>query len=168
MENATELDVLQHLSEKQRQAIVFHLQGMSDAAVAEKLELQRSTVWRWRQCPHYAVALNTEREELWRDTKERLRFLASAAIDVIEGALADRDVKTAWKILEAVRLDDIPAAVEPVTLDEFLRQQAERDARSEYHQQNGIGDMATMLEDLGIDAIANRRLNELRETYGVD
>jgi len=168
MENATELDVTQHLSEKQRQAIVYHLQGMGDAAVAEKLGLQRTTVWRWRQCPYYAVALNTEREELWRDTRERLRSLASAAIDVVEDALADKDVKTAWKILEAVRLNDISAAAEPVTLDEFLRRQAERDARNEYHQQNGIGDMATMLEDFDVDAIANRRLNKLRETYGVD
>ena len=39
-ENATESDVTQHLShlsDQQRQALALHLQGLSDAAIAEEL-----------------------------------------------------------------------------------------------------------------------------------
>ena len=103
-----ELQHLAHLTDQQRQALRLHLQGMSDARIAETLGLQRSTVWRWRtQDVRYTVALDTERNELWSDIRERLRGLATEAVDVIEIALEDNDVKAAWRVLETLGLDKI-------------------------------------------------------------
>ena len=148
---------------------MLHLQGHSDADVAEEIGLQRSTIWRWRtQDARYMVALNVERELFYQDTRERMRALAVQATEVIKNALAGGDVKSAWRVLETLGLDKIPPPEEPPTIDDLLRQQAEKEAREEYRETSDVGEIATLLEDFGVDSIANRLLTELREEYELE
>ena len=77
------------LSDKQRIAIDLLLQGKSQTAVAERVEVTRRTLYTWRQDESFRAELARRRRELWDGAAERLRALVHPALDVLEEEVHD-------------------------------------------------------------------------------
>jgi hypothetical protein len=93
------------LTDKQRLAIVWLVQGLTDGEVAEKVGCSRETVNRWKSGNDaFKVALNDARAKAVGDSLIRLQLLVSDAVTVLEGSVksADADHKVAVAILKAV------------------------------------------------------------------
>ena len=90
----TETDKSGQLSPEQEQAIALILTGQTDQAIADAVGVTRQTVNGWRN--HHAnfmAVLNQQRATIWEAHTERLRGLASGAIDTLADALDDDDPK---------------------------------------------------------------------------
>jgi hypothetical protein len=76
------------LTPAQRTAIERLLHGESDARVAERLHLDRSTVYRWRTAhPTFRRELERLRKIVWAQQADRLRAMVQPALDVLEKQL---------------------------------------------------------------------------------
>ena len=103
----TETD--KNLQPEQEKAIVLILTGATDQAVAEAVGVTRQTVNTWRHHnADFMAVLNQQRAAIWAAHVERLRGLATGAIDVLEEALEGRELharrQTAVHILKACGL----------------------------------------------------------------
>jgi hypothetical protein len=78
------------LTERQRTAIELLATGKSPVAVARIIEVDRKTVYNWRQDPAFREAVETLREQLWRDASARLRGLVHPSLNIIAEMLTDR------------------------------------------------------------------------------
>jgi hypothetical protein len=88
-------DKPRQLSIEQQNAIEHLLQGQSDRAVAEAVDVSRQTIWEWRNNdPLFVAELNRQRSEMWREARERLKSLANRALDVVELQLDSSDPRT--------------------------------------------------------------------------
>ena len=81
-------------------ALELLLLGKSNSAVARALEVDRSTIARWRQESEFAEIYQAQKSELQSEVKERLGLLMNQALDVCEKALEEQDIKVALKLLE--------------------------------------------------------------------
>ena len=81
---------VEELSAQQFAAVDLLAMGKSPVAVARILEIDRKTVYNWRQNPSFKQAVEQRREELWRDAAARLRALVAPALDVIAEQLTFR------------------------------------------------------------------------------
>jgi hypothetical protein len=101
------------LSEQQRACIEQLIGGKTKAAAAEAVGVAAFTVSRWHKDAAFVAALNARRREMHEANTERLRSLASKALDVYEAALESDDpgvqLKAAGQILRAARLSELPA-----------------------------------------------------------
>jgi hypothetical protein len=102
-------DKTRQLSIEQENAIDFLVAGKSEKEVAFAVNVNRSTLNKWRH--HDAVfvaALNARRQEIWGSQSERLLNLVSKAVDVLEEGLNAFDEKVrlnaAIHLLKAVKL----------------------------------------------------------------
>src|SRR5512136_2795024 len=87
-------DKIRQLSIEQQNAIDLLLQGKSDRATAEAVDVSRQTVWDWRNHdPLFIAELNRQRIELWSEARQRLKSLANRALDVVETQLDSDDPK---------------------------------------------------------------------------
>ena len=82
------------------QALELLLLGKSNSTVARALEVDRSTIARWRQEPDFSELYQSQKSELQSEVKERLSLLTNQAIDVFQGALEAKDTKVAMQLLE--------------------------------------------------------------------
>ena len=77
---------------------------------AETIGVGRNTISKWHKNPFFTAELNVKREELWIDSKLRLRALASEAVNVLTNGLHSSDEKiaitAAVHILKTVGLYD--------------------------------------------------------------
>ncbi len=81
------------------------LSGQTDTQIAKNISVSRDTVCRWRNHnPHFKAVLNQRRNQLWQNSTERLNSIALRSLDLLEEALIQGDVKTAFAILEILRL----------------------------------------------------------------
>ena len=72
------------LNGKKLLAVDLIIQGLTDREVAERLDVNASTVWRWRtECPAVIAEINRRRDELFSATAERFRGLVPQALDVL-------------------------------------------------------------------------------------
>ena len=70
------------LSVEQLNAIDVLVQGKTDQETADTVGVARETVTRWRNDnPHFAAQLNRQRRLIWGNSHDRLRALASKAVD---------------------------------------------------------------------------------------
>ena len=82
------------LNPEQEKAIALILTGQTDQAIGEAVGVTRQTINGWRNHnPDFMAILNQQRATIWEGSIERLRGLASGAIDVLEDALEDEDPK---------------------------------------------------------------------------
>ena len=94
------------LSDKQQKAIAMLISGKSYTQIAKRLEIDRSTLWRWRnRDSDFRRNLENAREEAYRDADSRLRELVPRALEVLESQLADGDYQTAVRVLRMARVD---------------------------------------------------------------
>jgi DNA-binding CsgD family transcriptional regulator len=98
------------LTPEQLNAIDLLILGKTDKEVAETIGIGRNTISKWYKNAFFIAELNVKREELWVDSKLRLRSLASEAVDVLSHGLHSSDEKismaAAVHILKTVGLYD--------------------------------------------------------------
>ena len=93
------------LSVEQMNAIDILVQGRTDQETAETVGVARETVTRWRNDnPHFTAELNKQRRLIWGDSHDRLRALASKAVDTLETSLDEGDSRVALEVLKAIGL----------------------------------------------------------------
>ncbi len=92
------------LTSTQEKALQAMLSGETVTAAAKTAKVNRTTVHRWLNDPDFLAVRNSYRSEL-RDTQHhRLARLASKAIEVVEQALEDGDIRTALAVLRGIGL----------------------------------------------------------------
>jgi hypothetical protein len=90
------------LTPEQLNAIDLLILGKTDKEVAETIGVGRNTISKWYKNAFFIAELNVKREELWVDSKLRLRALASEAVNVLTNGLHSSDEKIA--IMAAVHI----------------------------------------------------------------
>ncbi len=111
------------------------LSGETVTAAAKTANVNRATVHRWLNDPDFLAALNSHRSEL-RDTQHhRLARLASKAIELVEQALEDGDIRTALAVLRGNGLLAGQAPpTGPTNADQIRHDQAEEKMNFELDQ----------------------------------
>lgn len=119
------------LSEQQLACIEQLVSGKTKAAAAEAVGVAAYTVSRWHREALFVAALNARRADLHEANAERLRSLASKALDVYQEALESADLgvrlKAAGMVLRAVRLAElprVPTEIEPEQVEKSWRHEA--------------------------------------------
>jgi hypothetical protein len=181
MEKATKFDKTRQLSIEQLNAIDHLLQGKSDRAVAEAVDVSRQTVWEWRNHdPLFIAELNRQRYELWSEARERMKSLANRALDVVELQLGSGDPKAALAaaryVLQGTQLlgdTDLPIKG-PTTPEglilERLRGEAHRELASKVKKRNPMFDLdsfETMRFEEDVEALAQSRLKKAMVEAGL-
>jgi len=69
--------------------------GKTDREVSEIVGVRRETVTKWHKNPFFIAELNIKREELWTDSKLRLKALAHEAVNTLTNGLHSSDEKIA-------------------------------------------------------------------------
>ena len=89
----------QGLTIEQLNAIDLLVTGMSDQEVADKVGVNRVTVTSWRLYdPYFQAELNKRRKEIWGASIDKMRNLIPKALETVENAIKQGDVKTALEL----------------------------------------------------------------------
>ena len=83
------------LTPEQLNAIDLLILGKTDREVAEIVGVRRETITKWHKNPFFTAELNVKREELWTDSKLRLKALAHEAVNTLTNGLHSSDEKVA-------------------------------------------------------------------------
>ena len=84
--------VISGLSPKQQTAMELMLQGLGDLQVAERLGIERTTVYRWRTKPGpFRKRLARYRREVWKQQADRMRGMVQPALEVLQKQLTNTD-----------------------------------------------------------------------------
>ena len=157
MAEMTKPDKIRHLSQEQMNSIEHLLQGKSDRAVSEAVNVSRQTVCEWRNNDVLFIAeLNRQRSEMWNEARERLKTLANRALDVVESQLDSGDPKAslaaAKYILQGTRLlgDTDLSSGGPTTPQAVNMERLRNEARMELEAQ-GMGQDLFKLDPFGIE-----------------
>ena len=174
MSETTKPDKTRQLSIEQSNAIEHLLQGKSDRAVAEAVDVSRQTVWEWRNHdPLFIAELNRQRYELWSEARERMKTLANRALDVVELQLGSGDPKAALAaaryVLQGTQLlgdTDLPikgpTTPEGVIMEE-LRGEARKELAAKINKRNQMFDfdlLETNRSEDEVEALAKSRLKK--------
>jgi hypothetical protein len=94
------------LCPRQQSAIELLLGGERPGAVAEKLGIGRTTLWRWRKYDwQFRRALAAARQAVFGEAVERLRCLVPEAVDVLQARMAEGSDLAAARLLRLARVD---------------------------------------------------------------
>lgn len=105
------------------QAAELMLSGMTDKAIAKKLNVDPSTVWRWRNSTPVAAVIAAERNRRHETIRDEMLRLADDALDVLATILRDEKasngirLKAASVILDRVGINP-PASNAAVSQDQ--------------------------------------------------
>ena len=80
---------------EQLNAIDLLILGKTDKDVSETIGVRRETVTRWHKNAFFIAELNARREELWVESKLRLKAVVHEAVDVLTNGLHSSDEKIA-------------------------------------------------------------------------
>jgi hypothetical protein len=83
------------LTPEQLNAIDLLILGKTDREVSEIVGVRRETITKWHKNPFFTAELNVKRDELWTDSKLRLKALAHEAVNVLTNGLHSSDEKIA-------------------------------------------------------------------------
>ncbi len=122
---------------------------------------------RWRNDnPHFTAELNRLRRLIWGDSHDRLRALASKAVDTLETSLDEGDSRVAVEVLKAIGLyGQVRPPSGPEDAELVLWEEAREWAEMEFKTQRPSIDslMAYTLGEIEIPALALERMEELLE-----
>jgi len=151
------------LTAVQLAAVPLLTAGATDAEVAEKLNLDRGTVYRWRRfSPTFQAAVNEARAETGRVLGDKIRAAAMEALDTILELAKSGDPATRLKSALAI-LDRCPMMTASGPSDPADIVAAE-EARRRRLAPDKTDELLTQLQgDEGIDAARCRLFNELEE-----
>ncbi len=101
----------QELSQKQENAMVLLLQGLSDADVGQQVGVDRVTVFRWRHSEQFGREFRRLRRGVWQRSIERVQTMLEPALDVLQRHLSAADPRIALRAAAIlVRLVSPPKA----------------------------------------------------------
>ena len=83
------------LTPEQLNAIDLLILGKTDREVSEIVGVRRETITKWHKNPFFTAELNVKREDLWTDSKLRLKALAHEAVNTLTNGLHSSDEKIA-------------------------------------------------------------------------
>lgn len=110
------------LTPAQEAVIDALLAGKSQAEAALLAGVAAETVSRWKRDDALFVATwQNRRRQVWDAHAQRLRNLASKALDVVEAGIDAGDLRAAALVLKSVNLSDL-AAPDPETTPEEVKQ----------------------------------------------
>ena len=158
------------LSIEQLNAIDVLVQGRTDQETAEVVGVARETVTRWRNdTPHFTAELNRQRRLIWGDSHDRLRALASKAVDTLETSLGEGDSRVAVEVLKAIGLyGQVQPPTGPEDAELVLWAEAKAWAELEISRKGPSSDplMDQLIWDSEIARLAHERMEELRQQFG--
>jgi hypothetical protein len=153
------------LTPEMENAIDLLVTGKPDREVAEAVGVSRQTIAQWRQHPMFMAELNQRRQTLWADAHARLRALIGGAVDVIEDALRNGDLKAAIEVLKAVKLyGEVGAPTGATEPDIIVRQQAVAQLEREGTPRNALA-MVQNLDTAAYRARLAEVEHEIRAPY---
>lgn len=116
------------LTPAQEAVIDALLAGKSQAEAAALAGVAAETVSRWKRDDALFVATwQNRRRQVWDAHAQRLRNLASKALDVVEQGIDAGDLRAAALVLKSVNLSDL-AAPDPETTPDGIKQARMMDA----------------------------------------
>jgi hypothetical protein len=122
---------------------------------------------RWRNDnPYFKAEFNKERSLIWGGNQERLRSLATKAIDTLEAAMDDGDSRAAVEVIKAVSLYGHVEPPTGPTDPELVRwQEAKEWAAAEIAKRGPSSDPYSdiMTRDIEMTRLARERMEELRQ-----
>lgn len=151
------------LTDEQVRAAALVAQGKTASEAAEELATDASRVTAWQRSAHFVAEVNRQRHATWTAAQDRLRGLVPRALETLEEALRQGDVRAAVEVLRAVGLYgkvDAPAGQTDPEL--VMVEQARTWAEAEILRR--VPDrMALLLSEGEQTELARRRLEELRQ-----
>jgi DNA-binding CsgD family transcriptional regulator len=125
------------LTPEQLNAIDLLIFGKTDKEVAETLGIGRNTISKWYKNAFFIAELNLRREDLWKDSKLRLKSLVHEAVNVLTNGLHSSDEKiaitSAVHILKTVGLyGEVKQDFGPTSPEEAVWKQAVSKRRDSY------------------------------------
>ena len=154
------------LTPEMENAIDLLMTGKPDREVAAAVGVSRQTIAQWRQHPVFMAELNQRRHTLWADAHARLRALISGAVDVIEEAVREGDLKAAIEVLKAVKLyGEVGAPTGATEPDVLVREQAVAQLEREGTPKNALLAMAEHLNTAAYRARLAEVEHEIRAPY---
>lgn len=129
-QNPTESILESGLTPIQEQAAIMLASGENITGVAEKLNLNRSTIYEWQRKITFKCFFNFQRQEAKDTLKNGLAGLYKAALEAVKGCLASENesirLKTAMWVIS--KIEDAP--VEDTDVREVLKREASKDMLS--------------------------------------
>jgi hypothetical protein len=104
------------LADAKLRAVEMLVAGVRAGIVAQRLEISRETLWRWRQEPAFRRHVQRLRVELHVSRVDRTWALVDRSLDVVEQHLIEGDLQAAITLLKLAQLD--PTAALPEGPDE--------------------------------------------------
>jgi hypothetical protein len=90
------------LTPQQQTAVDLLATGNNITDVAAKVNVTRQTISEWvNRNPGFQAALNSRRQELWHAQSDRLRGLLPKALDALEAAVGQGNIRAAVEIMRA-------------------------------------------------------------------
>ena len=97
------------LNENQLLAIPLVAQGVSGKDIANKLNIAKETISRWKKIPEFQAEVNALLKECRDETQHKLRSLVNTALEVVKEELentnSDQRITIALKILQNMKLN---------------------------------------------------------------
>lgn len=97
------------LNENQLLAIPLVAQGVSGKEIANKLNVAKETISRWKKIPEFQAEVNKLLKEYREETQHKLRSLINLALEVVredlENANSEQRLVTALKIIQNMKLN---------------------------------------------------------------
>jgi len=125
-------DSSEHLSNKQRRAILALVSGATQEAAAEQVRINPRTLYRWRQSKPFQDALRTARAEAFSEALGLLQTQANAAVSRLIQLQTDQEASPSVRLSAccqhigfALRHYEIESILPRI---EALEQQQERSA----------------------------------------
>ena len=138
-----------------------------DMAVSATVGVTRETVTRWRNDnPHFTAELNKQRRLIWGDSHDRLRALASKAVDTLETSLDEGDSRVALEVLKAIGLyGQVQPPSGPEDAELVLWAEAKAWAELEISRKGSSSDppMDQLIRDSEIASLPYESMEELLE-----
>ena len=145
------------LTPEQLNAIDLLIFGKTDKEVAETIGVGRNTISKWYKNAFFIAELNARREELWVESKLRLKGVVHDAVDVLTNGLRSSDQKiaitAAVHILKTVGLyGELNQRFGPTTPERLVWDQATKKKHEIYN---------ALRPDSFCDWSVNNRMEEL-------
>ncbi len=160
----------QKLTIEQENAIDLLVQGLSDREVAEKVNVSRETVTRWRnENPHFQAELNRKRKEIWGAAQSRLRALVMDAVQTLENEVKEGNWRASVEVLKAVGLygSDLqpfgltdPEVIMMKEAETWAKKAIEKELPSEDPQERLLDQLTEESKKI---ALMQKRLEELKK-----
>ena len=98
-----------NLNENQLLAIPLVAQGVSGKDIANKLNVAKETISRWKKNPEFQAEVNKLLKEYREETQHKLRSLINLALEVVredlENTNSEQRLATALKIIQNMKLN---------------------------------------------------------------